>query len=120
MPTDAQKPGDRLESTGVRPMPALVIAAALVAFLAVTLVALGGYFRLMVASSAAPPPRPDPTPQLETSIDPRSWPSALPVPVPPPRVAPPPDEARLRQAMAAVVARGAQAYDPPAAAGATR
>jgi hypothetical protein len=117
MPAEAR---DELEPSGVRAGPALLISAALVAFLAVTLIALAGYFRLMVPAPGSPPPRPTPTPQLETSIDPRTWPSALPVSMPSPKPSPAPDEARLQRAMAQVVARGAQAYDPPPTAGAAR
>lgn len=120
MPSEAGKPRDGLEPTGVRVMPALLISVALVTLLAVTLTALAGYFRLMVPVGASPPPRPDPAPQLETSIDPRSLPSALPVPMPPPKASPALDAATLQRAMAAVVARGAQAYDPPPASKATR
>lgn len=120
MPADAPKPHDTLEPTSVRAWPALAISAAVLVFLAVTLAALAAYFRLMIPSPASPPPRPVPAPQLETSIDPRTWPSALPVAMPPPKAATPPDEAKLRRAMAAVVARGAQAYDPPPSAGAAQ
>jgi hypothetical protein len=120
MPADAPRPRDALEPSGVRAGPALLICVALIAFLATTLVTLAGYFHLMVPSPGSPPLRPDPAPRLETSIDPRSWPSALPVPMPAPRPAPAPDEATLQRAMAAVVARRAQAYDPPPAVGAAR
>jgi hypothetical protein len=120
MPADADKPRDGLEGAGVRAGPALVISAVLLVFLAVTLAALAGYFRLMVPAPASPPPRPDPVPQLETSIDPRSLPSALPVAMPAPKPAQPLDEATLQRAMAVVAARGPQAYDPPPATGAGR
>jgi hypothetical protein len=117
LPADsAAKLADTLEPTDVRARPAMLIAAGLLAFLALALAGLGLYFHALVPVPGAAPPRPFPLPRLETSIDPRSLPAELPGPTPPPSkpTLPPLDEATLQRAMAAVAARGAQAYDPPA------
>lgn len=96
----------------------VVVGLAVLAFLAVALPLIAVFYRMEAGSQplspvTSRPPTAFPAPRLETSIDPRSYPAPGPGPAPPTTPASPaPDQAALRQAMAAIAAKGAHAYDP--------
>ncbi len=112
------RPYDDLEPPGVHTRLTVMTAIGVLVFLAVAISGLLVFYRLTLGSLPATHPRRFPPPGLETDIDPRTLAGDAPGPVQanpphPPR----PDEAVLRQAMAAIAAKGARAYDPQAAAG---
>ncbi len=106
-------PYDELEPPGVHSRLMVMIAVGVLAFVAVAISLLALFYHLMLGGLQPPRPRAFPAPTLETNIEPRTLAAVAPGPaeVRAPKN-PVPDEAILQQAMVAVAARGAHAYDP--------
>ena len=118
---DPQAAGDALEPPELRAGLLAWIGAGAIVFIVVSMALLYGVYKLQLSNPGRDPAHAFPEPRLETSINPRSVP-AEPEPGPKPlvlrhsAVEPRADMARAIQAEAA---RGAQAFDPPPADGAT-